>query len=285
MTEHEHDRETNYENMEARLYDSNVVRFTTLDPLSNQYPSTSSYAYVLGNPVLYTDPNGKEIRVYYKEGGEEKYVIYRNGGFVVPGANPGDETVYNGNNQFLADVKASLLFLEKSPTGKALIDNLASASAAEFTLQIFEGDISNGAFNFGIVDPPNAGSIYYNPNLVTVDLLNGTPQIPAITLLHELGHANGALNLFRANGGANATPRSVWAANEDRTTYSSGYDNKEEERVIRQIETPVIMELKQKLPQQAGLNTRESHFSLEEYESRGPLSIVKPNSVSPKPKK
>ncbi len=33
-----------------------------MDPLADKYPSTSSYMYVLGNPVLYTDPDGRWVK-------------------------------------------------------------------------------------------------------------------------------------------------------------------------------------------------------------------------------
>jgi RHS repeat-associated protein len=31
----------------------------SVDPLSDRYPSISSYMYVLGNPIKYNDPDGK----------------------------------------------------------------------------------------------------------------------------------------------------------------------------------------------------------------------------------
>jgi len=36
-----------------------VGRFNSLDPLAEKYPSWSDYNYVLGNPIYYTDPDGK----------------------------------------------------------------------------------------------------------------------------------------------------------------------------------------------------------------------------------
>ena len=42
----------------ARYYDPSIVRFTTVDPMTEKYYSMSPYAYCLNNPVRYTDPTG-----------------------------------------------------------------------------------------------------------------------------------------------------------------------------------------------------------------------------------
>ncbi|MFV0328207.1 MAG: DUF6443 domain-containing protein [Dysgonomonas sp.] len=42
----------------ARYYESAIGRFTTVDPLAEKYYSWSPYAYVMNNPLKYTDPTG-----------------------------------------------------------------------------------------------------------------------------------------------------------------------------------------------------------------------------------
>ena len=42
-----------------RDYDSDVARFLSLDPLAAEFPAWSDYNYVLGNPVMFIDPDGK----------------------------------------------------------------------------------------------------------------------------------------------------------------------------------------------------------------------------------
>ena len=59
-TQHERDEETGLDYRGARYYDSDVARFLSLDPLAGDYPSWSAYNYVLGNPMAFIDPNGKE---------------------------------------------------------------------------------------------------------------------------------------------------------------------------------------------------------------------------------
>jgi len=42
----------------ARYYDPEVGRFIGVDPLADEYPSVSSYAYCINNPVIFIDPSG-----------------------------------------------------------------------------------------------------------------------------------------------------------------------------------------------------------------------------------
>ncbi|MEZ4887903.1 MAG: RHS repeat-associated core domain-containing protein [Chitinophagales bacterium] len=58
-TQHQRDFETNFDYRGARLYDADAGRFLSLDPLAADYPSWSDYNYVLGNPVIFVDPDGK----------------------------------------------------------------------------------------------------------------------------------------------------------------------------------------------------------------------------------
>jgi RHS repeat-associated protein len=46
---------------EARSYDQVIGRFTSRDPLYDEYPSWSPYTYTLNNPLIYTDPTGEFV--------------------------------------------------------------------------------------------------------------------------------------------------------------------------------------------------------------------------------
>ena len=54
----EKDAETGYSYFGARYYDSDVSLWLSVDPLSDEYPSTSPFMYVLGKPTALIDPNG-----------------------------------------------------------------------------------------------------------------------------------------------------------------------------------------------------------------------------------
>jgi RHS repeat-associated protein len=47
----------------ARMYDPAFCQFTQMDPLCEQYPHLSPYAYCAGNPVRYVDPDGRKINL------------------------------------------------------------------------------------------------------------------------------------------------------------------------------------------------------------------------------
>jgi RHS repeat-associated protein len=58
-TQHERDSETGLDYRGARYYDSDLGRFLSLDPLATEFTSWSPYNYVIGNPVMLIDPDGK----------------------------------------------------------------------------------------------------------------------------------------------------------------------------------------------------------------------------------
>ncbi len=64
--QHERDKETGLDYRGARYYDSDVARFLSTDPWQAKYPEWSTYNYVIGNPIKFTDPTGKGVE-YTKE--------------------------------------------------------------------------------------------------------------------------------------------------------------------------------------------------------------------------
>ena len=58
-TYHERDVESGFDYRGARFYDSDIARFNSLDPLAVEFPEWSDYNYVLGNPIKFTDPDGR----------------------------------------------------------------------------------------------------------------------------------------------------------------------------------------------------------------------------------
>jgi RHS repeat-associated protein len=64
-TYHERDKSTGYDYRGARYYDSDLGRFLSVDPLAKDYAAWSPYNYVLGNPVIFVDPDGMKVDDYY----------------------------------------------------------------------------------------------------------------------------------------------------------------------------------------------------------------------------
>jgi RHS repeat-associated protein len=47
----------------ARIYDSRLGRWLSVDPLQKNYPFASTYNFVLNNPILCSDPDGKIVKI------------------------------------------------------------------------------------------------------------------------------------------------------------------------------------------------------------------------------
>ena len=47
----------------ARIYDSRLGRWLSIDPVVRKYPNVSPYSYVLNNPILYLDIGGSDVGV------------------------------------------------------------------------------------------------------------------------------------------------------------------------------------------------------------------------------
>ena len=58
----------------ARMYDDEICRWTTVDPLAEKYYSMTPYNYCANNPVMFVDPEGKE---WYKD--NDGNIIYHEG--------------------------------------------------------------------------------------------------------------------------------------------------------------------------------------------------------------
>jgi len=54
--------ESGFDYRGARFYDGDVARFNSLDPLAAEFPEWSDYNYVLGNPLILIDSDGRNPR-------------------------------------------------------------------------------------------------------------------------------------------------------------------------------------------------------------------------------
>ncbi|WP_290535197.1 RHS repeat-associated core domain-containing protein, partial [Alistipes sp.] len=57
----------------ARMYDPKYgIRWTGVDPLAEKYLNLSPYAYCMGNPIKFVDPNGEKI--YFAPGVSQEFM-------------------------------------------------------------------------------------------------------------------------------------------------------------------------------------------------------------------
>ena len=188
----------------ARIYDSRLGRWLSLDPLQKKYPNFSPYIFAANNSILFYDPSGKEIIIYYKnENGENTSYTYSS-----------DITCTPPNNKFVQNVINSL---NAMANGSQLAKTVISHMENNGITNVYNSDVSGHAQFFvgNIVgmndndlhqknyDPyatikgyPNEYGDTYNA-LVWDDLMGGitnsttgcTMRPPASKLFHELVHS------------------------------------------------------------------------------------------------
>ena len=61
FTGHERDAESGLDYMPARSYAYDTGRFLRPDPMQDEYPGLSPYAYAANNPLTFIDPDGRLI--------------------------------------------------------------------------------------------------------------------------------------------------------------------------------------------------------------------------------
>ena len=61
FTGKERDAESGLDYFGARLYMPAIARWTSLDPLAEKHPEWSPYNYVLNNPIVLLDPDGRQV--------------------------------------------------------------------------------------------------------------------------------------------------------------------------------------------------------------------------------
>lgn len=70
FTGHERDAESSLDYMLERAYAFNMGRFLRPDPMQDEYPGISPYAYAANNPLKYVDPDGRAVYSVNRATGE-----------------------------------------------------------------------------------------------------------------------------------------------------------------------------------------------------------------------
>ncbi|HHW59090.1 MAG: RHS repeat-associated core domain-containing protein [Bacteroidales bacterium] len=216
------DNETNYTYFGARYYDSELSVWLSVDPMSDKYPSLSPYCYTADNPVVLVDPNGNEIRIYYKEKKgisrlfeRSKYITY------TPGMK------YTGENNFVSNAVDSLNYIYNK---NADVEGIIQQSVAT-------SEIVNVKKSFSDYYDDSKNTIYWSTKgMKTFYKINGT---------YEVGKQSGALGLFHELG---HFYRDIFKHDEfekEKNMIDQDYDFVEERRVIEEYETPAAIILNQ----------------------------------------
>ena len=222
----EHQSETS--DFGARVLDSKLGRWFSIDNLHSEFAAFSPYVSVGNNPIWALDPDGQRIIIYGDRYGflglrRKKYEY-------IPGATAPAEA-----SEFVHDAFNSLNYVHKADE-KEVIDHVVGHKARIRVVQSKE-TFSRGrriAWNetdaLGLVEKDPTTGVYPN---------TGFSQSPALGLYHELVHAFRFL-FFRKE------------VSDDLNTEVPEYDDMEEKKVIDDYETPVARKL--------GEGIRQNHY-------------------------
>jgi RHS repeat-associated protein len=149
----------------ARRYDPAIGLFIQMDPLCEQYPHLSPYAYCAGNPVRYVDPDGRRI-------------------------------IYSGFTEEEKDDWVSYLehLCQKSDLFKTLFSQLTNSHE---TYKITLADLSNNKgskHGFFIPNGENGGTITFSNNGERYDYVTLEELFHAYQHDNRNGYANGEFN-------------------------------------------------------------------------------------------
>ena len=179
----EKDSETGFYYFGARYYDPTLSGlFLSVDPMADQYPSLSPYAYCAWNPVKIVDPDGREIDEYrlnvetgelyfYKETDDAEDCIhsgyYTSGGFWVDGDN--SFSCPKGILSADRNIDNSKIHLFASEyDGLSLMQNISFACYKEITAYAFF-DKTTQMEIFPWADNTSTSSQFLRPEKVTLD--------------------------------------------------------------------------------------------------------------------
>ncbi len=186
----------------ARMQDPELGRWWTIDPHSNNYYSLSPYEYAANNPLIFVDPNGKDIVITGRDKFKAKtfnalqklsnkqLVLMKNGEVRIANNLTNKERL---NIQICGVPNDS----KKLSVGTALVSDLISSKKTVDITKTKDGNetLASNATDAQTPGKGTSSTISYNPNttesgpdgIVNADGSTGRP--PEIGLGHELFHA------------------------------------------------------------------------------------------------
>jgi RHS repeat-associated protein len=167
----------------ARFYDPTGVHWTTVDPMAEKYSSFSPYHYAYNNPLLFIDPNGEEIWIYYNDDDGKKQKMQYTAGMK-----------YEGDNKFVSTSIGNLNKMNSIGAGGELLGKLIdSKNSFDFTntyAKDKKGNDIKGTLSFN--ENEDGGGIINAASLMENGLAESTKlESTAHELFHGYQHEQG----------------------------------------------------------------------------------------------
>ena len=150
FTGHERDAESGLDYMLARSYAYDVGRFLRPDPIQDEYPGISPYAYAANNPLKYVDPDGMIIELASNLKPEQRARLQgyldnlhksQTGKFIYDEVHGSDVIFTIGFDEDIAEGKggsADIIFNEEETERNPLTNLVTKASVSRGQLSIAE---------------------------------------------------------------------------------------------------------------------------------------------------
>jgi RHS repeat-associated protein len=218
-TQHERDVETGYDNRGARLYDSETGRFISIDPMAGKYVEWSPYNYVVGNPIVFVDQNGKDFILYIivLKGADQDIAnrsIKKAEQFIKEaGLNTKVEPVYNQESFDITKIDrtdgVAVIGGNKKESSDFIMNNFDKGYLGEHFKDVLKGnfvnessmmnpelsDSGNGTWGYVIATSTKHGK-EYEPEIGYSDIskqfgVKDPADVVGLTILHGMGHNAG----------------------------------------------------------------------------------------------